>query len=464
MHQPLGIEPNKRGLDGAPNLKRTPCRGIADPVTSQQIAITLFLQLTVILAATRVVSALARYLGQPGVVGEMIAGILLGPSLFGALAPEWQAVVFPKESIPILFALSQLGLVLYMFIIGTEFDVALLSSRKRSAVSVSLAGIIAPFALGALLAASLSGSTELFSPTVTAPQAMLFTGAAMCITAFPMLARIISERGLAGTSIGTLALAAGAFDDVVAWCLLAFVVGSFGGNGSLALLAVGGGLAYAILLLLVVRPVLHRVAQHRAPSSAWMFFIMTLLMLSAWYTDYVGIYAVFGAFLLGAVIPRGAWTNRLDSELRPLTTSLLLPIFFIYSGLNTRIDLVVAPSLWVTTLAVIAIAVVGKGAACAIVARLSGEGWRAACAIGALMNARGLMELILLNIGLSHGIITPAFFSIMVVMAVVTTLMATPLFQLALFQSTLSCAEVAGTPLRDRHEPGAPQERIVANG
>ncbi|MCC6954115.1 MAG: cation:proton antiporter, partial [Deltaproteobacteria bacterium] len=142
----------------------------------------------------------------------------------------------------------------------------------------------------------------------------------------------------------------------------------------------------------------------------------------------------------------------------------LLPIFFMYSGLNTRIDLVVAPSLWVTTLAVIAIAVVGKGAACAIVARLSGEGWRAACAIGALMNARGLMELILLNIGLSHGIITPAFFSIMVVMAVVTTLMATPLFQLALFQSTLSCAEVAGIPLRDRHEPGAPQEPKAANG
>jgi len=294
--------------------------------------------------------------------------------------------------------------------------------------------MVVPFALGALLAWKFLNDHDLFTDGVTIGQAMLFMGAAMSITAFPMLARIIYERGLSGTTVGTLALAAGSIDDAAAWCVLAIVLASFKANPQIAFWAIGGGLAYVALMLLVGKRLLARLepmAQRSGELTQPMLaFILMLLMLASWYTDAIGIYAVFGAFVLGAVMPRGLIAEELQRKIEPLTTSLLLPMFFVYSGLNTRIDLVDSWELWGLAGVVLVAACVGKGVACFAAAKLGGEGLRESAAIGALMNARGLMELIILNIGLQAGLITPTLFSIMVIMAVVTTLMATPVFEL----------------------------------
>lgn len=399
------------------------------------LAILFFLQLTALLAACRLVGWSARLIGQPQVVGEMIAGVLLGPSLFGLLAPDWQAKLFPRESptMTVIFCFAQVGLVLYMFLVGVEFRGDLFRKRAAAAASISIAGMVVPFALGALLAWQFADNHTLFTEGVTVGQAMLFMGAAMSITAFPMLARIIYERGLSGTTVGTLALAAGSIDDAAAWCVLAIVLASFKSSPQIAAWAIGGGIAYVLLMLVVGRPLLARLAPatERAGelTQPMLAFILTLLMLAAWYTDAIGIYAVFGAFILGVVMPRGLLAVELQRTIEPLTTTLLLPMFFVYSGLNTRIDLVDSWTLWGLAAIVLAAACVGKGVACFAAAKLGGEGLRESAAIGALMNARGLMELIILNIGLQAGLITPTLFSIMVIMAVATTLMATPIFE-----------------------------------
>ncbi len=399
-------------------------------MSSFQISVQVFLQIAVILLACRVVTWIVRPLGQPPVVAEMITGVLLGPSLFGLLAPELQAALFPKATLPVLYTLAQIGLALYMFLVGLEFDIDLLRRRAGSAVWVSWAGILTPFALGAGLAYLLQGRFPLFSEGVQGWEGMLYMGAAMSITAFPMLARIISERGLAGTSLGTLALAAGALDDAAAWCVLAVVLASFTGKISIAVLAIGGGALYATAMLLAGRPVLARLygfLERRAPT--WITPVtLILLALAAWLTDTIGIYAVFGAFVLGVSLPRGPLQARLESGFQPLTSGLLLPMFFINSGLNTRIGLLADPLLLLVALAVLAAACFGKFGACTLAARWSGEPWRDAAAIGTLMNARGLMELIILNIGLERGVITPTLFTIMVLMAIVTTLLAVPAF------------------------------------
>lgn len=257
-------------------------------------------------------------------------------------------------------------------------------------------------------------------------------GAAMSITAFPMLARIISEQGLTKTSLGTLALAAGATDDAAAWCVLAVVLASFQSDPSIAVLAIGGGIGFAVLCLVVLRPLLRRLEQgldaqgELTPST----LILTLMfaMLGAWFTDTIQIYAVFGAFLMGLAMPRGRFAASLRRQVHPLTASFLLPVFFIYSGLNTRIGLVDSWEMAGLAALVLLAAVAGKGGACYAAARLNGEPQREALAIGTLMNARGLMELIILNIGLQRGLIQPALFTVMVLMAIVTTLMATPIF------------------------------------
>jgi Kef-type K+ transport system membrane component KefB len=403
-------------------------------VSNFELSVRLFLQLAVILIACRVVGMLGRRVGQPQVVGEMIAGVALGPSLFGHLAPALHGWIFPKESMSVLYCLSQIGLVLYMFLVGVDFRADLLRRRLHSAISVSMAGILAPMALGALIAVWLNGEVQLFAPGVSTVQAMLFLGAAMSITAFPMLARIIYERGLSGTSFGTLALAAGSLDDAFAWCLLAVVLASFSGNAAIAVIAIGGGALYAAGVLTLGRPLLRRLEQTVEDKGKLedpvLCFVLILVMLGAWTTDAVGIYAVFGAFFLGAAVRQGSLlANELRRLLEPLTAIFLLPLFFVYSGLNTRIGLVDTPFLVLVTAVVLLAACMGKGVACWAAARLNGEGSFQAVAVGALMNARGLMELIILNIGLERGIITPTLFSIMVIMAVVTTLMATPTFE-----------------------------------
>ena len=412
-------------------------------MSPHDLTVKLFLQLAVLLAACRVCGWFGRrFFGQTQVVSEMVAGVLLGPSLFGLLAPAAQAWLFPKTlsaggphpSMLILYALSQIGLVLYMFLIGMEFNHRLILGRVRHASLVSGAGIAVPMALGAVAALTLRGDADLFAPHVTPGAAALYLGAAMSITAFPMLARILHEKGIARTRMGTLALAAGSSDDAVAWCLLALVLSYLEGSWMIAILAIGGGALYVLVMLLLGRPLLRvldrGVDDHGRIAPGTLVAGLLVLMLGAFVTDAVGIYAVFGAFIAGIAMPRGRFADAAIGHLEPLTTTFLLPVFFVYSGLNTQIALLDSPAIWRVAVILVTLSIVGKGVACLLAARVSGEAWRESVAIGVLMNARGLMELIILNIGLQRGVITPTLFTIMVLMAVVTTLMASPLFEL----------------------------------
>ncbi len=404
-------------------------------MNSSQIAIQFFLQLACILLVCRVVGLIAKRLGQPQVVAEMIAGVLMGPSLFGLLAPAWQKALFPSSTMSVIYSFSQIGLVLYMFLVGLEFDTSLLRKQVSKAVSVSIMGILMPFVLGTVLVLYyLVRQPGLFSTKVESWQAILFMGAAISITAFPMLARIIVERGLAGTAMGTLALAAGSIDDAAAWSVLAILLAVLSNNSFIAIVAIGGGVAYALVMLLVGRPLLKPLGtyaeRNRGINGSILALVLALVMVCAWFTDTIGIYAIFGAFVLGAVMPRGVFVYHLRKTLEPLVINVLLPLFFVYSGLNTHLNLVNTPRLWFITLLIFLISFLGKGVACWLAARLMKVPNREAMAIGSLMNARGLMELILLNVCLQRGIITPTLFTMLVFMAIVTTLMASPLFAL----------------------------------
>ncbi len=404
------------------------------------LAVQFFLQIAVILLFCRIVGAIAARFGQPQVVAEMIAGVLLGPSLFGLLAPEMQAWLFPwdktqhlRDTQSYLFPASQLGLALYMFVVGMEFRVDILARRMKSSIAVSLAGMIAPFVLGAALAWVFYRYTDLFPKKTSLTEAMLFVGASMCITAFPMLARIIHFKKLSGTTMGTVALGAGALDDAAAWCLLAVVIASFDNNWNHAWANIGGGAGYVALTLLVVKPLLQRASRLLVKdgtlTEAGLVIALALMALGAFFTDKIGLHAVFGAFVMGAAMPRGVVSRDLIARIQPLTVALLLPLFFTYSGLNTKIGLLNTGFLWLMCGAVLVAAVLGKGVACWLAARATGISNREALGIGVLMNARGLMELIIINIGLQRGIISEGLFAILVIMAVITTLMASPIFE-----------------------------------
>ena len=421
------------------------------------LAVQFFLQLAVILLFCRTVGAIAARFGQPQVVAEMIAGVLLGPSLFGLLAPDAQAWLFPwdktqhaRDTQSYLFPASQLGLALYMFIVGMEFRVDIIQRRLRSSIAVSSAGMIAPFVLGAGLGWIFFHHTRLFPARTSLMEAMLFLGASMCITAFPMLARIIHFKKLNGTTMGTVAIGAGAIDDATAWCLLAVVLASFDKDWSHAITNIGGGVVYVAIALLLVRPVLARLERFMvkddALTEAGLVVGLALMALGAWFTDLIGLHAVFGAFVMGAAMPRKTMARELITRIQPLTVALLLPLFFTYSGLNTKIGLLNTGYLWLVCGAVLVAAVLGKGVACWLAARATGISNREALGIGTLMNARGLMELIIINIGLQRGVISEELFATLVIMAVITTLMASPIFE-----------RLVGTgTFRPTPEPGAP--------
>jgi Kef-type K+ transport system membrane component KefB len=409
-------------------------------MTNLNLAVQFFLQLAVILIFCRFVGAIAARLGQPQVVAEMIAGVMLGPSLFGLLWPEAQEWLFPwdatqktRDTQSYLFPASQLGLALYMFVVGMEFRLDIVQQRLKSSIAVSIAGMVTPFVLGAGLAWIFFHFTELFPRKTSLAEAMLFLGASMCITAFPMLARIIHFKKLAGTTMGTVALGAGAIDDATAWCLLAVVLASFDSNWSHATVNITGGIGYVAVVLLLVRPMLARakgtLVRDGALTDAGLVIALALMALGAWFTDLIGLHAVFGAFAMGAAMPRGVVTRDLIGRIQPLTVALLLPLFFTYSGLNTKIALLNTGFLWVMCGAVLLAAVLGKGVACWLAARATGISNREALGIGTLMNARGLMELIIINIGLQRGVISEGLFATLVIMAVITTLMASPLFE-----------------------------------
>ena len=404
-------------------------------MTPAEMSVAFFAQMAVILIACRVVGWVGRrFLMQPQVVGEMIAGVLLGPSLLGLLAPEFQRALFPPDTKGVLFVGAQLGVGLYMFLVGLGFDRGHFRANGRSAAAVSISGMAAPFLLAVLLTPWLLGVDGLFTPKVTLFEATLFMGAAISITAFPMLARIIHERGLSKSPLGTLCLSAGAIDDAGAWTVLAIVLASLGDGPGVAVKAIVGGVGFAALMFLAgprlfapLGRLAERDGEAREPVLA---VVIILFLLSAFAMDAAGIHAVFGGFVLGCVMPRGVLADDLRRKLEPMTLVLLLPMFFTFSGLNTQLSVMADPKVLAVALVVLAASVLAKGGACWAAARLTGQDNPTALAVGALMNARGLMELIIINIGLQRGIIGPALFSVLVVMAIVTTLMASPLFEL----------------------------------
>lgn len=407
----------------------------ATSFTPSDYSVHFFLQLAIILITCRIVGWLGRkLLGQPQVVGEMIAGVVLGPSLFGLLAPDLQNAVFPAETSNILYVGAQLGVGLYMFIVGLSLRLDHVQAKARAAMAVSAAGIAAPFLLAALITPGLLSVDGLFSEGISQGSATLFLGACIALTAFPMLARIINERGLAHSSLGTLSLTAGAFDDAASWCVLAIVLATFGAGPGVAVVAIGGALLYGAFMLIVGRrllaPLGRMVEAEGEMSMTVLAITLALFSCSAFLMDAIGIHAIFGGFLLGACMPRGLFVAELKRKVEPLVVVLLLPMFFTYSGLNTRMDMVNSFTLLATALGILFVSILAKFGACWAAARLAGEDNRTALGIGALMNARGLMELIIINIGLQKGIIGPTLFAMLVLMAIVTTMMAGPLFEL----------------------------------
>jgi len=403
-------------------------------MSNAQLSVHFFLQMLVILATCRGVGWLGKkFLNQPQVVGEMIAGVLLGPTLFGLLAPEWQKALFPKESISVLYVCAQVGVGLYMFIVGLGFRKDHFKANAGAAAAVSISGMAAPFVVAIMITPWLMTIPGLFSDKATQFNATLFMGAAIAITAFPMLARIIHERGLTNSKLGTLSLSAGAIDDAGAWCVLAIVLASFGAGASLAITTIVGGIIFASVILLLgprIFAPLGRIVEREGRITPNVLGITLMaFMLSAFVADGIGLHAVFGGFLLGTVMPRGKFVEELRKQIEPFAVVILLPTFFTFSGLNTSLTMINNMELVLIALAVLAGSVIAKGGACYAAARLCGQDNRTALGIGALMNSRGLMELIIINIGLQKGVIGTGLFSMLVLMAIVTTLMASPLFE-----------------------------------
>jgi Kef-type K+ transport system membrane component KefB len=400
----------------------------------------LLIQISVILAASRLVGIIFRRFHQPQVMGEMVAGILLGPSLLGWLAPGVSATLFPPESLGFLNALSQVGLLLFMFLVGLELDPELLRGRGHTAVVTSHVSILAPFLLGTLLALYLY--PRLSDSSVPFINFALFIGIAMSITAFPVLARILTERNLLRTRVGSLTITCAAVDDVTGWCILAGVVLLVrAAERTIPLWAtLAGVIVYILVMIFIVRPLmgrLERVYEKRGKlTQDVMAFIFLLVLLSGLVTEWLGIHALFGAFLVGAIMPKHHhFVQALTQKLEDAAVVLLLPLFFAFTGLRTSIGLVSGSQMWLYCGLIILVAIAGKFGGSTLAARVTGTPWREASTLGILMNTRGLMELVVLNIGLDIGILSPTLFTMMVLMALATTFMTAPLLQWVYFGS-----------------------------
>jgi Kef-type K+ transport system membrane component KefB len=396
--------------------------------------------LAAVVALGAVLGQVLRYVGQPPVIGEVLAGILLGPSLLGAIWPQACHWLIPSSATDphgqvseALKAISQIGVILYMFLVGLELNASRVAKRAHAAVAVSHSSIIVPFALGTILALGLYPAFS--HQGVPFTSFALFTGVAMAITAFPVLARILTDRDLDKTEIGSIALSCAAADDVSAWCLLALVVGVAQANLAASAMVIGGAVAFITFMFLAVQPLLRgatltwdkRPGPLPAPAVACTFVAVLLAALT---TEAIGVHAVFGAFLLGAVIPHDSRIAReFTDKLKGIVTVLLLPAFFAYTGMRMQIGLVSGWESWLWCGAIIVVATVGKFGGAMFAGRLTGLNWRDAAVLGALMNTRGLMELIVLNIGLDLGVISPTLFAMMVIMALVTTGLTAPVLQ-----------------------------------
>src|SRR5947209_14839735 len=389
----------------------------------------ILLQLIVILIVVQIFGHLSGRIGQQWVIGEILAGIALGPSLLGALLPGIKAMVFPADALPTLQTLGDIGLVFYMFSLGSRLDTQMMLRQSRKAIVASLSGILLPLILGASLAFRLYPAFA--GPKATQVSFMLLVGTAMAITAFPVLARLLTEKKMLGTRIGTLALTCAAVDDVMAWCLLALVIAVVHARGvTSGLITIGLTLLFIGVMLGIVRP-LFAYASRRIPRPNLLVALtLVLLLLSAYTTDVIGIHPVFGAFTMGVILPRRASFIEQVRSLDQVNNVVFLPLFFVSSGLRTQIGLISAPALWLICLLVVVIACFGKILGGMLSVRWMGESWRESLTLGVLMNTRGLVELIVLNIGLDLGVLSPVLFAMLVIMAVLTTMMASPLLPL----------------------------------
>ncbi len=391
----------------------------------------LLIQILVILVSTRICGFILKCFGQPHVVGEMIAGILLGKSVLALLWPEGFGFLFPADSMRALFYLAQIGLICFMFVLGLEMKMSHLKGRISVAAWVSPASIVLPFLFGILIAKFIY---EGHGPqTYSAASFGLFMGIAMSITAFPVLARILQERKLTNTPLGTMAITCAAVDDVSGWCLLAGILGIVkSGNVISAVQTFMFSIIYIIIMFKVIKPLIIHVTQKdllvRTLSWPAHLLVIAVLAASAAITELIGIHALFGAFLAGAIMP----SNILDRSkfiqtVASVCTVALLPIFFVYTGIRTQINLINGQELWLICGLIIVLAITGKMLGSALAARYAGMSWRESWSLGALMNTRGLMELVILNIGYDIGILSPQIFSMMTIMAIITTLMTGPL-------------------------------------
>jgi len=386
------------------------------------------LALLVVLVVSRVIAMLLVRLRQPAVIGEIVAGILIGPSVLGYFAPDVAHALVPPDAIAPLATISQIGVVLFMFLVGLELDVSHLRKHSRASVAISAASIAVPFALGLALAAFLL--PRFAPPEVPRAVFSLFIAVSMSVTAFPVLARILTDRGMQRSPLGVLALACAAVDDVTAWCLLALVVSLAHGEASSSLVTVGLAIGFALAMLVVVRPLLRRIMERAQPSANALALLLVGLLSSALATEAIGIHALFGAFVFGAILPHdSALARAILDKLTDFVVVLLLPAFFAVTGLRTQLGLLHGPDVWLAFGLITLAATAGKLGGTFLAARVAGVATRDAVSLGVLMNTRGLMELVVLNIGYDLGIVSGILFAMLVAMAIVTTFATTPILQ-----------------------------------
>jgi Kef-type K+ transport system membrane component KefB len=393
----------------------------------------VLLALAVVIITARGVGALFKLLGQPPVIGEVVGGILLGPSFLGKYAPETFSYVLPKTAIPFLGVIAQLGVIFYMFVVGLELDLKVLRKSGHAALAISHASIVVPFLLGAWLATQIY--TKLAPSGIPFLSFSLFLGVSMSITAFPVLARILTDKGIQKSRMGTIALTCAAVDDVTAWCLLAFVVSIVQSKLGGALITLGLTIVYITAMFLIAGPLVRKLVPwlekfDRLTEGGIAIFFVGLLV-SALLTEFIGIHAIFGAFLLGAITPHNSRVAKeLTDRIDDLVKIMFLPAFFAFTGMRTEFSLLSTKQDWMLCGWIIVVASIGKFGGTLIAAKLTGLKWRDSAALGVLMNTRGLVELIVLNLGLDLGVISPQLFTMLVFMALVTTFATSPLLQL----------------------------------
>ncbi|HTS45119.1 MAG TPA: cation:proton antiporter [Puia sp.] len=436
LQQGHSIEKTNVGLHSTVRDHQVSLRVFTDSL-SQHLTLplpALLLQIIVIVLCTRVFGFLFHRINQPAVVGEIVAGIVLGPSLLGLLFPAISNFVFPASSLQNLRFLSQVGLILFMFVIGMEVDADIIRKQAYDAVIISHASIIIPYTLG--LGLSFFLYNQFAPPDISFLSFALFMGIAMSITAFPVLARIIQERGITKTKLGMMVITCAASDDVTAWCILAVLIAIVKAGSSIsALFTIGLVVFYIAVMLFVMMPVLKnlysRYAEKKMMNRAMMPIVFIILLLSAYTTEVIGIHPLFGSFLAGVIMPQAFnFRKTVIDKIEDVSVVLFLPLFFVFTGLRTQIGLLNQGYLWVACGWILVAAVSGKFVGSAFAAKVVGQSWKDSLSIGALMNTRGLMELIVLNIGYDLGILSPEIFSMMVLMALVTTFMTNPALNL----------------------------------